>query len=633
MKRWIGFLLPLCLLLGGCAAPETPPGPPPASVWEPTPSGEARFVYAAEPDTPEVLFTRDETARILAANTLDTLLCRDAAGRLCPALAERWEYDGPTRTWTLTLREDALWVDADGEPMAPVTAGDFAFAAARILDPANESPGAEALFGVVENAEEYYQALDRGESADFSSVGVRAPDDRTLCYTLAAATPDFLWRLADWPYLPARPENALWSCGAYRIESREPQVATVLRKNERFRAADQVFIETVRLIFDPDAASDGPRLAAEGAVSAAPVSESTARAWLLNADLAPLLSRERCDPTRAWFLSFNFNVRPLSADYVRSGEPGWTLDEGYEPENWQRAVNNESFRQAIRHALDRRALWPDGYRENTITPAGFAADWPAREEPWDPALAADFRDAARAELAAEGAHFPVLVRFPFPEGDAAAQTLGEEIERMLEDVLGADFIDVLVESVSAPDFRTRVRRSGEYMLMACDWDADSPDADTWTRPFYQPREPDGGYGRGYRYGYLAAAALDETASAEAVETYFTLVEAARAETQPEARQAAFAAAENWLLDRALAIPLGVEVPGWTISHLDESARPTLGLGRDSLQGVRLLPRARTLDESLPPKPTPDAPAPEEEAGEETGEETGQIVITTEKVKK
>ena len=638
MKRWIALLLPVFLLLAGCAAPaETAvPDGPLAPVPEPPPPGELRLLYDAEPDSLNYLATEDEGTLRLAANTVGTLLEFDARGSLRPGLAESWKCDEDARTWTLTLREDAVWVDGDGRAAAPVTASDFVAAARYILEAENDSPAAAALFGVLLNAEEYYNGPDgdsEAEPIDFSAVGVRAQDERTLVYTLEKEVPDFLSRLTDRPYLPVcaaqlekggfgAAENLPWSCGAYYLAGCEPQAETLLRKNSRYHGADNVFVETVRFLFDPDAAVTAPLLAAEGRIGYAPLDDETAAAWLADGERCAYVSRERPNPRRSYFYCFNFNVRTLNTDYTREGMTGWSLVEEYEPENWEKAVNNEAFRQSIRHALDDLAA--------SVTPPGFAADaegldYTAQEalsalgDPFDPALAREYRDRAVAELEGQGAHFPVKMLLRPPADDEHALARAGALEERLETLLGTDYIDVIVEAAASENYWTLVRRGSGYMLLECFWDADSFDPDTWTKPFYQPLEPDGSYGRGYRYAYLAYAVTDGTSSAETVREYFALVEAARAQTDPAARLSAFAAAEAHLIDHALALPLGTGERGYAVSRLDMTGCPAMGLARWSFRGARLREQPLTMAESLSgamPAVTP-APDPAKKPGGDT----------------
>lgn len=111
-----------------------------------------------------------------------------------PGMAERWESDAEKRVWTFYLRE-ATWSNGD-----PVTAEDFAYAYRRILNPELGAPYASMLFRVV-NAEAYNQ----GTVEDFSEVGIRVLDSRTLRVELDGPTPYFPLMLTHYTWFPVHP--------------------------------------------------------------------------------------------------------------------------------------------------------------------------------------------------------------------------------------------------------------------------------------------------------------------------------------------------------------------------------------------------------------------------------------------
>src|ERR1035437_6253412 len=111
-------------------------------------------------------------------------------------VAEKWEISPDGKTYTFHLRHDALWNNGD-----PVLAQDFLFAWKRVLTP---STGADSvgLFKGVVGAEDYTNALDKNKPADFASVGIKAPDDRTIVVTLTAACGYYLDLCAFPPFFP-----------------------------------------------------------------------------------------------------------------------------------------------------------------------------------------------------------------------------------------------------------------------------------------------------------------------------------------------------------------------------------------------------------------------------------------------
>lgn len=116
-----------------------------------------------------------------------------------PGTAERWDVSEDGTVYTFHLRKNARWSNSD-----PVTADDFVFSFRRILSPALGSPYAYMLFCLV-NAEEY----NRGETDDFSTVGVEASDAHTLKLTLLNPVSYFLSLLNHFSWYPVHPATIL----------------------------------------------------------------------------------------------------------------------------------------------------------------------------------------------------------------------------------------------------------------------------------------------------------------------------------------------------------------------------------------------------------------------------------------
>jgi oligopeptide transport system substrate-binding protein len=99
-----------------------------------------------------------------------------------PGAAESWTVSEDQLTYTFTLRPDGAWSNGD-----PVTAQDFHYSFQRMLSPALAADYAYLLH-CIKNA----RAFNTGEITDFSAVGVRVVDDRTLVIELEHPTPYFL---------------------------------------------------------------------------------------------------------------------------------------------------------------------------------------------------------------------------------------------------------------------------------------------------------------------------------------------------------------------------------------------------------------------------------------------------------
>jgi oligopeptide transport system substrate-binding protein len=115
-----------------------------------------------------------------------------------PGVASSWNISADGLTYTFHLRADALWSDG-----TPVTSQDFLQSWQRLLSPALGAEFAYLVFDYVKGAREYHD----GKTTDFSSVGFRAPNARTVVVTLVNPTPFLLRIIADhqaWDPVPLK---------------------------------------------------------------------------------------------------------------------------------------------------------------------------------------------------------------------------------------------------------------------------------------------------------------------------------------------------------------------------------------------------------------------------------------------
>lgn len=115
-----------------------------------------------------------------------------------PAVAKSWDISPDGLVYTFHLRENAKWSNGD-----PLTADDFVSSYQRILSPALASEYAYLVFDYVVGAKEYYD----GKLKDFTQVGFKALDARTLRVTLKSPTPYLLKIIAShyaWTPVPVK---------------------------------------------------------------------------------------------------------------------------------------------------------------------------------------------------------------------------------------------------------------------------------------------------------------------------------------------------------------------------------------------------------------------------------------------
>ncbi len=602
-------------------------------------SGEAvyKVLYSGEVSTLNYLITSNANEQSIGANVIDTLVEYNSDGEIQPSLATDWSYDEESLTWTFHIREGQKWIDNNGNEVADLTAQDFVDAMKYVLTPENGSSTSSGLFGLIANAEEYYNGLAGEEGyapIDFEEVGVKAVDANTLQYTLAGECPYFLSTLTYMYFMPAygpqleeqgsnfaTSADTMYYCGAFYISSYEPQVQMVMSKNQSNWDAEHVYIDKIQKTYNAEASTIGAEMAKRGEIDYTTLGADVVDAWLSDPATENMVSMNRPKVDYAYFYCFNFNVKKLNEDFYRDGMEGYSIADEYEPWNWEIAVNNENFRQSIMHAVNRYSTVyvttgdhanPDDYIQNTITPQGFAIDTDngkdyTEEAAFTDILSKDFYDEAAKEykekaveeLTAQGVTFPVKMLVKYNPSTTNWEDQCIVLEQQLESVLGSDYIDVIVEAGPSENFLTDVRRSSDYMFLLCNWGADYADPETWTDPFYQSQNDDGTYNRGMRYAYLAYAITDNTDSADTVKEYFSLVEKAKAITNDiPARYTAFAEAEAYLIDHALAIPYGVTVSDFVVSHLNpwEGQYAPFGVSLQRYKGQHLLDHALSMDE-------------------------------------
>ncbi|MEI6597761.1 MAG: ABC transporter substrate-binding protein, partial [bacterium] len=116
-----------------------------------------------------------------------------------PGVAESWSTSADGRVWTFKLRPNARWSNGD-----PVQASDFIFSYKRILSPNFGAEYASMLHGV-----RGAKAFNTGTLKDFSEVGFKAPDARTLIVELDHPIPYFLQLICHHSWLPVHPATIL----------------------------------------------------------------------------------------------------------------------------------------------------------------------------------------------------------------------------------------------------------------------------------------------------------------------------------------------------------------------------------------------------------------------------------------
>ena len=575
-----------------------------------------RSLYSSEVTTMNYLVSGTTYELVVGANTIDSLVENDTFGNILPCGAESWEVSEDGLTWTFHLRAGQYWYDADGNQKDPVTANDYVAAARYVCDSAMDCANSYLMKGWIVNAEELLnytaaqlaspveQGTEVGEEQDLvvdangiiyegsdwnketekydtwtevpavtpEDLGVEAVDDLTLVYHMVKARPYFLTALQFGTYWPAPAsllaelgENygldnySMWFNGAYLLSEFKPNEKRIYTKNENNWDAEHIYIERIEQTCNTEATTLAPELFLRGEIDYADIGSDIVADWLSDPEKSQMISSSRVIGDYSYFFGFNFEPK---------------FDAEYEPENWAIAVNNENFRKAVFHGINRdeylAAKYPGDdpsiHKINTVTPKGFSVNEGkdyvfygglakyTEGESFDPELAVQFRDAAKAELEAAGCKFPIKVPVNYNTSSTTWANCTVVLEQQLEELLGADFIDIIVVPYSGSSFLKETRRNGNYALQELNWGADFMDPETWADPFDHKNS----------YNFFCNETLEQDGinqytkteeTAALIDQYFELVAAAREETgDMNARYEAFAAAESFYIDHAIVVP-------------------------------------------------------------------------------
>ena len=617
-------------------------------------------LYARQPASLNYLICSADPDLYHGTHCVDTLVEYDSRGKIREGLATSWEWDADTLTWTFHLR-DENWVDYTGAVLGPVTAQDFVDALAYLLDPDYASGTASLVTPYVAGAEDYYNycvwrnnanngtvaedgtryAIDAAgtvtltaadgstttcPAVDFSSVGVAAVDEHTLTYTLNYDFPGFLSLLNYAPFEPAygpmlaelgdqfcTSAETACNCGAFYLAEYTPLESWVMKKNPENYDKDNVYIDTIRYIYNQEALISGPEMVRRGEIDQATISSDILDSWLADDTTKDMVSMERPETGKSYFYFFNF--LPYAHQF-----PNWNttgVDAQYQPDNWAKAVNSTNFRKAFLYAINPAVTLavtaPEGYENyklHTITPPSFCANSKGVDytecgalakvtDHFNEATAKQYRDAAVQELTAAGATFPIKVQYPYNpavvDWDKQCQVFKQQVEGVLND--GFDFVEIIITQGPSDNFLNAVRRAGAYEFMSYYWGADYSDPETEVYPFYQEAGD-----RGTCYAFLRTGVEDGIITGETagyVMTYMDMVEKAKTITADlDARYAAFADAEAYLIENALVIPLSLPVPPYIATRLNlwEGQYAPTGFSTNRLKGIHILDHYVSMDE-------------------------------------
>ncbi len=334
-----------------------------------------RLAYSSDPKTWDALATSRSADAEAIVNTYDGLYEYDCEGTLQPALAERYEVtknaDG-TVSYTFYLRPGVNWVDSQGRQVAALTADDFVAGFQHMMDAAG---GLEYLVeGLIVGAREYIS----GQSTDFSAVGVKVLDERTLVYTLVEDTPYFMTMLGYGVFAPmsrsyyqskggrfgtkfddsapsytygSSPDTIAY-CGPYLVSNATAENTVVFTANPSYWDADDVDIRTVTWRFnDGKDALKAYQDTLSGTIDGASLNPSSVEKAKADGNFDRYAYVSASNATT--YFAF-YNLDRMALENFNDGGAASDKDEAQTIRS-RLALRNVHFRRALSFAVDRPA--------------------------------------------------------------------------------------------------------------------------------------------------------------------------------------------------------------------------------------------------------------------------------------
>lgn len=337
----------------------------------------ARFrMFGSVLDSLDPHYVNDALYYVAAGLLEGLVLSNDDVTDVVPAAAESWEASEDGLTYTFTMREGATWSNGD-----PITSADAEASFRRVLTPT----GAGSSYTT--GSSSYLPGLgikgavdfQSGVTDDWSTVGITAPDEKTVVIELEVPNPDFLIGMSHYSMLLVHtptieelgtdwmfPENWVGN-GPYNPSSWNPTSSLALESNDSYWDYESLELHSIELALGMD--------------------DTAAQVSFQSGDLDITIANDvaEADPANAEFLVI---------------DPGFAVQYVRFMYGSHEAVRDVRVRKAISMAIDREAL-------ASLRPEASVAGVsliPGNVVPeWDESLATSFDpDGARALMSEAG---------------------------------------------------------------------------------------------------------------------------------------------------------------------------------------------------------------------------------------
>ena len=544
-------------------------------------------------------------------NLVDGLLEVDTDGKLVPGIAEEWGTEDGGLTWTFKIRQGVKWVDVNGNEKADCTAQDFAAGLEWVMNfHKNNSSNTSMPLEMVKGAQEYYEytktlseeeafALNAEEGSKFREmVGLETPDDYTVVYHCITQKPYFD-TLATYnslyPISPAMVEELggptgvksmnnenMWYNGAYTMTSYIHNNEKIFTKNPLYWDTECKRFDTVtiKMVESNDISF---QLYQNGEIDYVDLSEAH-------------INTIAKDPSNKYY-DYMVPAVPSKYSYQFHFNFNKNKEDGTPDTNWNTAIANEAFRKSWYYGLNLSDYWkrtnaidPMVCENNFYTMKGLVyttdgteytelvkkelglgetnGNPPARV---DPAKAEEYKKQAIEELTALGVTFPVEVDYYISASNQGALDSANVMAQAFSDGLGDDYVKFNIKTYVS-SVRNEVVQPHLHSFVTNGWGADYGDPQN-----YLGQEVYGNdnayYSANYSYiNEITEETPENKALLDTYKEYSAMVEAADAITDDlDARYAAYAKAEAYLLDHVLVLPCNYSI-GWGLSKIDNDTK-------------------------------------------------------------
>ena len=602
MKKYLSFVLALVLVLTSIAFTASADEIKDLRAYE---------TIAREMETWCYHYSQAAVDLNVLSNFYDHLLTNDANGALVPCVAKEWSSPDGGQTWIFKLNEGVTWVDYQGNYKADCTAQDWITGLEWVLNYGkNQAANTSMPIEMIKGAGDYYaytkelgeeEAKKLGTEKFLEMVGLEAPDDYTLiyhcvdklsyfpsvaCYNcLAPLSAKLIEEIGVDGYFGAD-YTTMWYNGPYTCSEYIYQNEKVLSKNEAYWNKDNVKLfdtVTIKMVESADVAFQW--------FSAGDLDYID----LNQANLSTIYNNEGNE-----FHDNLVEARPTKYSYQMHFCWDKRNEDGTPDTNWNTAIANENFRLALYYGLDitdylarTNFIHPLScqnycYTANAVSVNSEGKDYTqmVRDELGlqydsekfvrrDETKAAEYKAKAIEELTAAGVELPVKMTHYIMGSNQTAKDSADTLAQIISDCLGDDLV-VLEIRTYVSKLNTEVRDPQLASIYINGWGADFADPVN-----FLGQET---YGDDNAYYSKAYSKINNATDEKLKATYkeFTaMVNEAKAITDDlDARYAAFAKAEAYMLQHALVIPWSYEVT-WKVTSINEYSKIYTAYGNQS----------------------------------------------------